>query len=146
MLTTLKRLAAPSAALVILLAGCDSDDSSPHGPGPITRIQAPSWMAIEPTQCLTNPWEEDWLAQPGNTYVDYPKDYATPGLDPGEIAIIKDYYLRHGVVVVETATTMRFEVVCLACSCPEGHTMYLLVRARDVATMLSLGYRRESPR
>jgi hypothetical protein len=102
-------------------------------------------VAIEPTQCLTNAWEADWLAQHGGDYAAYPKDPARPGLEPEEIAIIKDYYQRQGVVVSDTATAPKYESVCLACTCPEGHTMYLRVRSQDVDTMIGFGYRVEAP-
>lgn len=138
-------LAATVCVLALGVTGCESDESSTDTPGLVTIVDSDSWVAIEPTQCLTNPWEEDWLTSNGHDYQDYPKDYSTPGLDPGEVTIIKDYYRRLGVVVSNTATAPRYEVVCLACSCPEGHTMFLHVRSDDVDTMLGLGYRVESP-
>jgi hypothetical protein len=104
-----------------------------------------TWVAIEPTQCLTNAWEQDWLARNGDDYAGYPKDPGTPGLETGEIAIIEEYYSRQGVVVSGTDTAPKYESVCLACSCPEGHTMFLRVRAQDVNTMIGLGYRVEAP-
>lgn len=132
-------------ALAFLLPACSDDAAAPPPDtgGELNTVE-PVWMAIDPTQCLTNPWEQDWLSQPGHEYGDYP---GAPGheLTPAEIAIITDYYARHGVVVQETATAPKYEVVCLACSCPEGHAMFLRVRPEDAATMESLGYRREAP-
>jgi hypothetical protein len=137
-------LAIPSIALVLLGASCDSRDSGSDIPGPITQIGQLAWVAIEPRQCMTNPWEVDWLLQHGDSE-SYPKDPRQPGLEPGEVLIIQDYYSRQGVIVSDTATAPRYEVVCMACTCPEGHTMYLRVREGDVETMTGFGYRVESP-
>jgi len=104
-----------------------------------------TWVAIEPIQCLGNPWERDWLESHGGDYASYPKDPTTPGLEPKEVEIIKDFYRRRGVVVFRAETRPKYEVVCAACSCPEGHTLYLQVRLEDLETMLSYGYREESP-
>ena len=100
---------------------------------------ARAWVATEPIQCLANPWEQDWLASHDGDYASYPKDTAA------EIEIIKDYYRRQGVVVFEAVKKGRYQLVCAACTCPEGHTLYLDVRRQDVAAMLSFGYRQESP-
>jgi hypothetical protein len=139
------RVAMASIAVMSLAAGCESDDKTPQVPGPITQVGPATWVAIEPTQCLTNDWEADWLAQHGNDYAAYPKDYARPGLEPEEVAIIKDYYRHQGVVVSGTATAPKYDAICAACNCPEGHTMFLRVRAEDVETMIGFGYRVESP-
>jgi hypothetical protein len=144
-LKTAVRAAAPSLAVLCLAAGC-SDHPARHEPESGTRTQAQTWVAIEPTQCLTNAWEADWLRQHGGDYDAYPKDYARPGLEPEEIAIITDYYTEHGVVVSETATARDYEArTCAACTCAEGHTMFLLVRDQDVDTMIGFGYRIEAP-
>jgi hypothetical protein len=104
------------------------------------------WVATEPIQCLGNPWERDWLESHDWDYSGYPKDPSTPGLEPEEIEIIQDYYARHGVEVSEAETAPKFHVVCLACCCPEGHTLYLLVRDEDVEQMIEFGYRKEDPK
>lgn len=149
MLSNLKRNAArivmPAIAVFCLTTGCDSDESSLQVSGPVNRVQPATWVAIEPTQCLTNAWEADWLAQHGNDYASYPKDFSTPGLEPEEVAIITDYYRRQGVEVSGTATMPKYGIVCLACNCAEGHTMFLRVREGDVETMIGFGYRVESP-
>jgi hypothetical protein len=145
MVSILKRFAAPSLSAILFIAGCQSDDTPVDAPAPISQVAVPVWVAIEPTQCLTNPWEADWLAHHGNDYASYPKDYSRPGLEPGEVTIIKDYYRRQSVVVSGTATAAKYIAVCASCSCPEGHTMFLRVREQDVDTMIALGYRLESP-
>jgi len=136
------KLRAFVAATVLGLASCQQAHVLvPSLPDPgIT--QAPverAWVAIEPIQCLGNPWERDWLASHQGDYASYPRN------KPAEFQIIKDYYRRQGVVVYQAATRDRYQAVCLACSCPEGFTLYLEVRRPDVRTMIGLGYREESP-
>ncbi len=127
------------------LFGCGSDDvkNPEHRAAKNTLLNA--WVATEPIQCLGNPWEQDWLENNNWEYDLYPKDPTTPDLEPEEFIIIQDYYARQGVSVFEGRNVLNEGEVCLACSCPEGQTLYLSVRDQDVATMISLGYRVESP-
>lgn len=129
-----------SLALSLLsVTSCISEDVNVPAPGRV-------WVATEPIQCLGNPWEHDWLESHSGDHSGYPKDPSTPGLEPKEIAIIQSYYGRQGIEVFATETARKFDVVCLACSCPEGHTLYLLVREQEVEQMIEFGYREESPR
>jgi hypothetical protein len=127
------------AGICILLSGCEREDP--------LRIEfgRKVWVAIEPTQCLTNPWERDWLAQDGNEFADYPMDSQQPGLEAEEYEIIRNYYQKHGVNVFDSATAPKYTTVCKACSCPAGHTMFLLVYERNVEIMVGFGYRLEDP-
>jgi hypothetical protein len=133
-----------AAALWLLVTSCASDDASAPDRVALSNLQPTRWVANEPTQCLTNPWEQDWLGQ-GGVYENYPKDPARPGLEPEEVEIIVDYYARQGVVVGDATTRPKYEEVCLACNCAEGHTLYLRVREEDIDTMIALGYRVEMP-
>ncbi len=128
-------------ALALYLVSCQQPQILAPGLPDLGR----AWVATEPIQCLGNPWERDWLASHDGDYGSYPKDPTKPGLEPAEVEIIRDYYRRQGVVVFEAATKGRYEVVCAACSCPEGYTLYLEVRRQDVERMTSFGYRQESP-
>lgn len=142
---TVSRTALLFPFFLLFSAGCLSDDpSAPEDPS-LSSLRQTVWVAIEPRQCLTNPWEQDWLQQSGGAYEDYPKDPMRPGLEPEELEIIQDYYARLGVVVSDGTTRKKYEVVCMACSCPEGHTLYLQVRPQDVRTMVAFGYRVEAP-
>jgi hypothetical protein len=131
--------------LVLWGAGCSSEDGTNVEARPAKSALTVTWVAIEPVQCLGNPWEQDWLENNGWDYDAYPKDPTRPGLEPEEFEIIRDYYARQGVVVFEGRTAPKYESVCLACSCPEGHTLYLLVRDEDAEAMIGWGYRLESP-
>lgn len=122
----------------VCLTSCRTEDSTRSDPAGV-------WMAIEPIQCLGNPWERDWLESHGGDYSAYPKDPTTPGLEPEEFTIIQEFYDRAGVTVIDAETKQKYDAVCLACSCPEGHTLYLLVSPEGVQTMIGFGYRLEAP-
>ncbi len=77
-----------------------------------------TWVQIDPVQCGGNPW--------GGAY-------SSPD-------VIKEYYAGLGVGVVDLKTAHTRQVVCAACSCPAGITLYLQVSHDDVRTMLSLGF------
>ena len=91
------------------------------------------WVEIAPIQCLGNPWEQDWLKSHADNYSGYPKDR--------EFEVIKDYYKRQGIVILDVKSRQKYEVVCLACTCPRGDALYLLVNAIDSEKMLALGYK-----
>jgi len=131
--------------LVFWFSGCTSEDGASFEAQPAKSVLVTTWVAIEPVQCLGNPWEQDWLEKHGWDYHSYPKNPARPGLEPEEFEIIQDYYDRGGVAVFEGRTAPKYDNVCLACSCPEGHTLYLLVRDQDVEAMVGWGYRVEQP-
>jgi len=131
---------------VFCLAACKGTSEVSPVARTIEDVHDNTWVAMEPIQCLGNPWELDWLANHQGDYSAYPKDLSQPGLEPEEFAIIKDYYQRQGVVVSAGQTAAKYDEVCAACTCPEGYTLYLSVREQDIPTMLSLGYRLESPK
>jgi len=83
-------------------------------------------------QCLGNPWEQDWLESQGNDYSAYPKGQ--------EAEVITDYYEKQGVTVFDVRSEPKYEVVCMACSCPRGDVLKLEVSGSDVDPMLALGF------
>jgi hypothetical protein len=119
-------------ALMAMMSGCWDGESD-----------SKRWVAIEPTQCLTNPWEQDWLAQHDDDYQGYPGHGQTLGEE--EFEIIQNYYAGLGVAVSGGRTMTKYQVVCDACSCPQGHTLFLKVGPDDIDTMLDLGYRLATP-
>lgn len=131
--------------LICLIPGCQSDKQSSPETELLASAQIRPWVAMEPKQCLSNPWEVDWIQHHGGDYDAYPRDPTTPGLEPEEIAIIISYYARQGVVVSETDTAPKYAAVCMGCACPEGYTLFLRVREEDVETMIGFGYRIEDP-
>ena len=115
-----------------MLCGCITDAV---GPGHGQRV----WVAIEPVQCLGNSWERDWLAKHDQNYSGYPRGRE------GEFAVIKAYFENVGIPVHALASRPKYTIVCCACSCPRGDTLYLLVNAQDVPRMTDMGFRREAP-
>jgi hypothetical protein len=120
------------AAIAVSALSCD-------GGGLLLSPQKDVWVATEPVQCLGNAWEQDWLARHGNDYGAYPRD-----LDSQKTIMVR-YYAKFGVSVKEIESIVKFPVTCLACACPRGDTLYLLVPEDDANTMIFLGYRREEP-
>ena len=124
--------------LLLCLASCAMEDGA-------STMADRVWMATEPIQCLGNPWERDWLQSHNWDYSGYPRDPSTPGLEPEEYEIVRDYYSRQEIEVFQGQTTQMSGVVCAACSCPAGYTLYLLVGVEDVTMMIGYGYRMETP-
>jgi hypothetical protein len=132
---TLRRCAGIFACAAIALCVQSCDDG-----GGTLLPPAETWVATEPTQCLTNPWEQDWLARHGNNYDAYPRD------EESQQAIIVEYYARLGIDVGAVLSLPKYEIVCMACSCPRGDTLYLLVSEDHAGWMVGMGYRKEDPR
>ncbi len=100
-----------------------------------------TWVQIDPIQCGCNPWELEWNGSDSDDNTYFPGGIGAPELDQQEIEIIKDYYQRQGVTVFDLKSRWTYDAVCLACSCPVGYTLYLLVSDSDVDRMLQFGYK-----
>ena len=125
--------------LFILCAiSCDRDYSMSPNPDWV-------WVAIEPIQCMGNPWERDWLESHNWDYSSYPRSLTDEELDPEVLKIIRGYYRRQGVNVFAGETAHKYDAVCAACSCPAGYTLFLLVEKDKVPKMIDFGYREEAP-
>jgi hypothetical protein len=122
-----------AAILFSALCSCDNGGTLLVPPG------GTAWVATDPIQCLGNPWERDWLAHNGNNYAAYPRD-----IDSQKV-ILRQYYAGLGIPIMEIVSIMTHPVTCMACTCPRGDTLYLLVPAGDADAMIGLGYRREAP-
>jgi len=115
-----------------MFAGCLSDSTD-------LQEDLSVWVAIEPIQCLGNSWERDWIAKHDGDYAGYPRDLAD------QFEVIKAYYENLGVDVRGMASRQESSIVCCACSCERGDTLYALVRAQDLDTMKNEGFRQENP-
>jgi hypothetical protein len=120
---------------LLILPGC-VDDST----GPLGRLDLGVWMAIDPIQCLGNPWERDWLANHDGDYAGYPRDLA------GQFEVIKSYYEDLGVDIRGMASRRKYSIVCCACQCARGDAVYVCVGTEVIETMKAEGFRLESPR
>ena len=76
------------------------------------------WMSIAPVQCGGNAWEV-------------------------EEKTLEAYLEDQGVEVLDKRTTVFADAVCLACSCPTGERIDVLVSVNDVPTLLAEGFFRE---
>jgi len=98
------------------------------------------WMAYTPIQCMGNPWEQDWLAAHDDDWTGYPGNHSGDGLTAGEKEVIVDYYLRKGITIRSITSAAWDGAVCMACSCPAGYTLYVLVSEAQVDAMAGLGF------
>jgi hypothetical protein len=121
-----------SALILLMLSGCKTTDPV----SPITCRKC-TWVAIDPIQCMGNPWEREWLEE--HEWELYPRELED------KLPIIVDYYQRQGFRIFDSRILVTYGAVCLACSCPAGYTVYLQVFHRDVPELLELGFRIESP-
>lgn len=115
-------------------------DVAPQPPADVQETEA-VWVEINPVQCMGNPWEQDWLLANDNDISAYPMGPDAPLPGPEEIEIIKDYYAKQDVEVLDARSAWVMQAVCEACSCPEGYTLYLSVAVSDVEKMTALGFK-----
>src|SRR3989344_2377089 len=106
---------------LILLASCIKQGID------LPKENEKTWIVIDPTQCLSNHWEGYWIKSHDNNYSVYPRDVHTSELEQEEIQIIKNYYQKQGITIFDVKSEWTHEIVCEACSCPQGYTLYLLV-------------------
>ena len=95
--------------------------------------QGDFWLSIMPVQCQGNPWEQ----------FERPPDKNVPNLtETQEAELVKDYYDEQGITIFEVKFIQPSPetAVCLACNCPRGDTLQVLVAEGDVTKMLSFGY------
>jgi len=127
----LKGLALPTLLLALLLAAC--------GPTKTTAPPGTVWVEYLETQCLTNPWEQEWLSRTGKPPEAFPQD------EGARLAIFQDYYQARGLTIHEAKRIQYMkpgELTCLACSCPNGYKVQALIDAAELEQALSLGFRK----
>ncbi|PIR89626.1 MAG: hypothetical protein COU07_01915 [Candidatus Harrisonbacteria bacterium CG10_big_fil_rev_8_21_14_0_10_40_38] len=96
----------------------------------LPKVPEKTWVQIDPRQCNMNPWQEVVIDEPA------PAD---------DDSLIRSYYASQNVEVFDIKRKVTQEVVCLACSCPTGETVYLLVSNGDVNSMLAFGFQLSNP-
>ena len=101
----------------------------------------PVWVETDPIQCMQNPWEAKWLEKNSGARDEYPTD------EQEQDKLIKAYYEGEGVIVRDLKRTYFTETIgevtlCLACSCPAGYTLKLLVPGVEIKRMQGLGFER----
>ena len=87
-------------------------------PPTLDNVEGTTWVQIDPIQCGGNMWG-DARSSPDH---------------------IKGYFADQDVIVLDVKTEQTYQVVCAACSCPDGITLYLQVSDDDVSTMQNWGF------
>lgn len=98
------------------------------------------WINTRPIKCLGNPWEFDWLKRNKGGYTRYPLGKIKE-FDEEEARIMKDFYQKKGIRIIETKTEILEEnISCAACNCPQGYTLFSLVGLEDAVWMRRMGW------
>lgn len=95
------------------------------------------WVEVDPVQCMENSWEIDWLRENNNDYGNYPRGHILVIEEP-EKEIIKKYYQKQGIIIfnIKSEEYTGDFMVCEACSCSQGYTLYLQVLENDLNKIL----------
>ena len=131
---------------ILLAAGCAGQKSAANSNENAAQEESTVWVSSEPIQCLGNPWEKAWLEQEGKKYGDYPVGKILVIEEP-EKKIIKDYYKGQSVEILQIKSKTFSEqgmsdIVCAACTCPQGYTLFLKVNEKDLEKMKEWGYKK----
>ena len=92
-------------------------------------------MSIDPVQCLSNEWEQDWLEKNGNNF-----QLWSELTHEEQLEIFKAFYEDQGIMIHDMDVTYPYEEVCTACSCPRGDRLHVLVDADNLEQMLDWGF------
>lgn len=123
-------------AILISLLLFFAPEAMAEGAGDASSV----WLEIDPIQCMGNPWEAGWLEENSGVRDEYPTD------DQEQDKLIRAYYEGEGVKVRDLKRTYFTETIgevtlCLACSCPAGYTLKLLVPGVEIKRMQGLGFK-----
>ncbi len=118
------------AAVLLLLFVITACDHTATGPveaqlnQPFARRGALVWVETMPLQCLSNPWQQEWLQGHGNDPSQYPHER--------ERDILRMYFLKRGVDFGDYRKEAVADAVCAACSCPTGYAAFLQINQQDL--------------
>ncbi len=97
---------------------------------PETNEKQPQWFSIEPIQCGGNEWQQ-WQGE----------NLAVDGEPLTEKEIIGIWLKqKYGITAIDYASKQVSEIVCMACSCPRGDQVAVLVDSKDAAKMKAIGW------
>lgn len=127
-----------AAALLLLLVvtACDHTATGPVEAQlnqPFARRGALVWVEAMPLQCLSNPWQQEWLQGHGNDPSQYPHER--------ERDILRLYFLKRGVDFAEYRAESVADAVCAACTCPAGYAAFLQISQQDLPVFEQHGFR-----
>lgn len=145
-------------SVILITAGCETTNNGqenrssrepdmPVWDGDDAHTADMAWMKTEPIQCLGNDWEKDWLERNNETEDAYPKGKPRE-IEPVEAAIIQNYFEKQGITVADLdyEPFPEDQMVCEACTCPDGYTLYLQIAEGDRDKMREFGFERASDR
>ena len=96
----------------------------------LPEVSEKAWVQIDPRQCNMNPWQEVVADRP---------------LPLDDDSLIRSYYMSQGEEIFDIKRKQGQEVVCMACTCPTGETVYALVLESDVDAMVAFGFELSDP-
>ena len=101
----------------------------------LEEVEGKIWVGRVLTQCLTNPWESDWLTNNDDDHSTY------VSLDSDEVLkVIKNYYGKKGIVIFDAKTDMtHYRSICEGCGCSAG-AQYVLVSDNSLELSLAQGF------
>lgn len=100
------------------------------------------WLQTDPVQCLGNPWEKAWLEAHDGEYEAYPIGNPRE-VEAKEAEVIRSFFEKQGIAILEVESKPYPEgaMVCDACSCPQGYTLYLQVREKDMEALKQFDFK-----
>lgn len=101
-------------------------------PAVLKEKEGMTWVQMDPIQCLYNPWEK------GLTHEEVYEKFGPDG--ENEPQFIAEYYKNQGITFHEIQLAETHQMVCLACSCERGDTLYVLVDDEDLGNILELNF------
>ena len=102
--------------LIVAVSGCTTIDNSKK------------WVSVEPVQCGGNAWEIDYFIN--NCEQRYPEEE--------EEDLIRFYFEKNSVETFDFQKQEKYETVCLACNCPRGDEISLLISKEAEAKFFEL--------
>lgn len=107
--------------------------------GVTTPIEEKAWFSIEPRQCGDNAWNQ-WDLETG-----WSQTVRFSSADAMEKALIRAWLQSEGITVYDVATRTTSEIVCMACSCPSGREVAVLVDQKDFDKMSGFNWNQLPP-
>jgi len=91
------------------------------------------WVYIDPIQCLSNPWEQEWLENHNNDF-----DAYNQLSEAEKQTVFVDYYGDLGIDIYDFYKTEPYESACSACVCPTGERYHCLIDESDQQSLIDL--------
>ncbi len=127
--------------LVIGTLGCRTAPLAKPKPSNPFMTDDPNkaWVALQPVQCLSNPWEKDWLKAHKNKGTKYPMR--------DEVNVMKAFFTKKGFFIhdLRIRPYMHDKPLGRACNSPRGDLLLMLVNREDVSLLMHYGFQSTIP-